>query len=116
MAEVWDSGPEDRNQLLVLLALADHADDHGRCWPSISRLARKARMSERTVQRAVRSMQSDGWLTICEQAGQRGANLYIIHNPTPVSVSPPSKRTRGGCQNERKGVSTVSPEPSRAIN
>lgn len=39
---------------LVLMALADAADDHGVCWPSVSTLARKCSVSSRTVQRALR--------------------------------------------------------------
>ena len=39
---------------LVLMALADAADDHGVCWPSVSTLARKCSVSTRTVQRALR--------------------------------------------------------------
>jgi hypothetical protein len=38
---------------LVLLALADCANDEGRCWPSASTLARKTGEGERTVRRAV---------------------------------------------------------------
>ena len=35
-------------ELLVLLALADHARDDGVCWPSIRTIAAKARVEERS--------------------------------------------------------------------
>ena len=36
---------------LVLMSLADAADDQGVCWPSVPTLARKCCISTRTVQR-----------------------------------------------------------------
>jgi hypothetical protein len=55
MAAVWtlDLPPREK---LVLLALADCANDEGRCWPSASTLARKTGEGERTVRRAVQSL------------------------------------------------------------
>ncbi|MFN9031517.1 MAG: helix-turn-helix domain-containing protein [Betaproteobacteria bacterium] len=34
---------------LVLLALADRADDSGRCWPSVEDIQKRANLSERAV-------------------------------------------------------------------
>jgi len=39
----------------VLLALADSADDHGVCWPSVQTVARKCGVSSRTVQCPIRN-------------------------------------------------------------
>ena len=39
---------------LVLMALADAADDQGVCWPSVSTLAKKCTVSTRAVQRSLR--------------------------------------------------------------
>jgi hypothetical protein len=38
MAAVWELNLP-QNQKLVLLALADHADDRGTCYPSVARIA-----------------------------------------------------------------------------
>lgn len=35
--------------MLVLLALADYANDGGYCWPSLTQLAKKTRLSRRQV-------------------------------------------------------------------
>ena len=40
--EVWRGSQHKSGNLLVLLALADHADDQGKAWPGIPLLARKA--------------------------------------------------------------------------
>ena len=42
MNAVWESGPADHTGLLVLLAMADIADDAGRLWPSVAGLPRGA--------------------------------------------------------------------------
>jgi hypothetical protein len=44
LSMVWDTGPEDKAELLVLLALADFCDDSGVCWPAVSSIARKSRI------------------------------------------------------------------------
>jgi hypothetical protein len=41
---------------LVLLALADIADDNGRAWPSVRHLADKCGVSGRTIQRVLRDL------------------------------------------------------------
>jgi hypothetical protein len=44
------------------MALADAADDHGVCWPSVSTLARKCSVSTRTVRRSLRVLIDSGML------------------------------------------------------
>ena len=78
MSHVWENAPVEAGSLLVLLALADHADDSGHCWPSVRRLAEKARLSRRHTQRVLRELETDG-LIICEQgSGPFGANMYKV--------------------------------------
>jgi hypothetical protein len=50
---VWDKSRATGATLLVLLALADHANDDGVCWPSARRLGRMARISRRHVFRCL---------------------------------------------------------------
>lgn len=78
MAHVWDHGPEDRNELLVLLALADFCNDAGECWPSMQTIARKARMTERGVQKIIRRMQEVGLVTVDVGGGRAACNKYRI--------------------------------------
>ena len=56
MSIIWERSERSGSELLLLLALADHADDSGACYPSVSRLAAKTRMSERSVQYMLRSL------------------------------------------------------------
>ncbi len=54
----------------VAVALADHADDDGqRVYPSVKRLSEKCEVSTRTVQRALRLLESMGVIRIISAGG-----------------------------------------------
>ncbi|ARC36636.1 helix-turn-helix domain-containing protein [Paracoccus yeei] len=123
----WRHGPADRNDLLVLLAIADFADDDGYCWPSIKSLAKKARMTERGVQKIVRRLEAQGLVSILTGTGRRNCNEYTLNldllqkgeRETLNHVHPEqgSSRTRKHKPrtSEQEKVNGGSPEPSRTI-
>lgn len=77
---------------LVLLALADCANDEGICWPGIRSLCAKTGKSERSLQSAIQSLCSSGQLTRDEIKG-KGCN-YLVHPRkicAPASAAPPQK-------------------------
>ncbi len=79
MTWVWDKSPTAGNERLVLLAIADTADDDGRnAWPSMSTLARKTRLDIRTVQRVIRRLEGSGQLVVEVAAGRAGTNVYTV--------------------------------------
>lgn len=53
LSAVWDYSRARGVDLLVLLAMADWADHHGRCYPSYSQIAGKARVSRASVASAI---------------------------------------------------------------
>ena len=53
MSQVWKHSKHAGGSLLVLLALADFANDEGICYPSQKTLAKKSRLSGRQVRRTV---------------------------------------------------------------
>lgn len=120
MTWVWDHGPDDQGELLVLLALADHADDAGLCWPSMASIASKARMSERNARRVVRKLQDAGILTVEPQRGRSQTNTYRIVKPDTMSARtqcPPGQMKHKNRTNEaQKPDTAMSAEPSRTIN
>ena len=62
MQWVWDQDiPTPRKMLL--LALADDADNDGFCWPGYKRLARKTNLSRRDVIRQIQRLECDQLLT-----------------------------------------------------
>jgi hypothetical protein len=92
MTAVWDREDLSSTQKLVLLSLADWANDEGLCWPSIERLAIKTSMAGRSVQRIIRDLESMGFVRRDEVLGK--GNRYWISipltqcHPCP-SVTPP---------------------------
>jgi hypothetical protein len=78
MTSVWKQSRHRGGALLVLLALADYADDDGECWPSVLRLASKARLSERQTQEVLRRLEAAGEIAVQLAAGPKGSNLYTV--------------------------------------
>jgi hypothetical protein len=76
--EVWLGSRNKSGSLLVLLALADHADDQGIAWPGVPLLARKARLSERHTRRCLNQLAASGELQILPNQARSGKALYKI--------------------------------------
>jgi hypothetical protein len=79
MTCVWANSRASSGTLLVLLAIADFADDDGKAWPSVETLARKSRLSERAVRYALRELEKMGELATLKEAGPGGVNMYRVH-------------------------------------
>lgn len=84
MSQVWEHSRQQGSALLVLLAIADFADDDGWAYPSIERLAEKARMSTRNVRYVLRDLEASGELMIEAGGGRHQTNRYR------VLVAPPA--------------------------
>jgi len=81
MAWAWRqqlSGPEK----LVLMALADHADEDGICWPGNAHIARKCNLSQRSVQRHIKNLIDNGFMTAHRRyrdTGGQTSNRYVLN-------------------------------------
>ena len=124
MSTVWEHSQHSGNNLLILLALADHANDDGLCWPSIPSLAKKARISERQAKRIIQSLVDSGEIEIIKRGDGRGhSTLYLLKGDIIVSpfnsinsdiaMSPFSEIdiNRKGDKSCIKGDIAMSPEP-----
>ncbi len=78
MTRVWDQSKEAASDLLLLLALADWANDDGICWPREERLARKVRLSERQIQRMVSYLEGKRELFVLRGRGRGQRNNFIV--------------------------------------
>lgn len=99
MTLAWKSDFQSGKKM-VLLALCDNANDQGECFPSISMLAGKCSMSERSVFSHVASLEEDGaikretrpgrstvyHLDPCKFCTPTPANSAGV---TPATVAPP---------------------------
>jgi len=75
MTAVFERYPNGGGEMLLALALADHAADDGTSvYPSVRALAEKTRQSTRTVQYQMRRMEDMGWL-ILVNAGNGGRSM-----------------------------------------
>lgn len=82
------------SEAMVLLALADQANDEGFCWPAQQKLAPKARQSVSTLRRSLRSLEKMGLLTTITRSSTRGrrSNLYLLHIGAKPDLSMKSAR------------------------
>jgi len=89
-AVVWQGSRNKSGNLLVLLALADHADDQGTAWPGVRLLARKTRLSQRHARRCLNQLVASGELEILPNQAPSGRALYKIRldqlNPDNLSA------------------------------
>lgn len=93
---VWDHSQAGGADRLVLLAIADNANHDGSdAWPSVEELSRKARVSERTVQRCIGNLEALGELVVERNAGgsrttpgNRRPNRYAVIMQGCQSVTP----------------------------
>lgn len=78
---------------LILMSLADAADDTGECWPRVRIIAEKCCTSERTVQRVLKEFEQSGVLVVSRRFRADGAqtsNRYQLSLLTPSdNLSPP---------------------------
>ncbi len=117
MAQVFDESEVTGNDRLILLALADEADDDGTgCYPSQDRLSHKARVPKRTVQRCLERLAEAGDIEITP--GQRGrghvTNYVVLIGRQSGAHSASPEKARKGAQRRAplaKTFPTQDPRP-----
>lgn len=84
---VLDHSEAPGNDRLVLIAIADEADDDGaNAYPSIDRIARRARVNKRTTMRALERLEATGELVVLrpEVTGRGHHNRYAVVMGRPI--------------------------------
>lgn len=78
MNEVWEQAMDlSGSRLLVMLALADWANDEGVCWPSVRTLAHKARIDRATAYRVLADLEAEGYIERSSRPGH--SSLFRVH-------------------------------------
>ena len=79
MAKAWEM-PIPTGQKMVLLALCDHANDDGACYPSQDKIAQKCSMSLRAIVRHIKWLEMRGVLVKerRQNTNIRKSNIYLI--------------------------------------
>jgi len=78
MNRVWKLSEAKGSKLLLLLAIADYADENGFAWPGIDTLAAKIRMSTQSVRNLTKDLINMGELVKISRADAGRSNLYIV--------------------------------------
>ena len=119
MSAVWRDSRAKGSELLLLLAIADFADDSGIAFPSVPTLAEKVRLSERSVHYLIKILQASGELVITAGGGRGRANTYRINHaanftekiaPCKVfSETQRTKRVQPSAERVQSGAERVQP-------
>jgi DNA-binding transcriptional regulator YhcF (GntR family) len=76
---VWKNYKKQGGHKLVMLALADYANDEtGECWPSIATLAEMVCVSDRQVQKILADLKQSGDIDVKVAHGRTNTNTYRI--------------------------------------
>ena len=92
LSSCWSLQGMSSTQKLVLISLADQANDDGVCWPSLKKMAARTCLSERAIRDAINWLSSTQILKINHRFNS--SNVYTIdcslYNPVPVAPPAPS--------------------------
>lgn len=89
----------DHTEKLVLLSLADQANDDGWCWPSTALTAARCSLHQDTVWRIIEKLEAKGIVTVKRRPGQ--SSTYQIELPEPPTES---RRLPGSNHRPRVGT------------
>ncbi|MBY6104984.1 helix-turn-helix domain-containing protein [Ferrimonas balearica] len=81
LARIW-TAPVEKGEKMLLLALAWHCDEYGRCFPSQPQLAEMCGVNERTIQRCLKGLEGAGLVSVIRtfrDGKLRMTNRYALH-------------------------------------
>jgi hypothetical protein len=100
MNSVWKESRQAGGKLLLLLAIADFANDAGMAYPGIATLAEKTRQHRRTVQRQLSDLEEEGEIAIEPGTGRANTNTYWVlagmDHHTRAKIIHDCKKLKGG--------------------
>lgn len=122
------------SKLLVMLALAEWADDNGLSWHCVAEIAKRARLKERATQYVLQQLADAGYLYIEEGRGRNHTSRYTIlldllapeikgakgaTIPAPFNKEEKVQKVQNieeKVQNhDIKGATAIAPEPSLTV-
>lgn len=120
---VWEHSKQKGSALLMLVAMADQANDHGVCFPATDTLAERCRVSRRQAQRLVDQLEASGEIVIYNRQDPEHkqhfySNVYVIKMPgvKPVLPEPGVYSKRLSAPDSDAGVTTsCSHKPNRTM-
>lgn len=118
MTLAWSAVVGDHTDKLVLLALADNANDQGECYPSLTSIASRCEVHRATVVRSIQALESAGHISRHVRPGRN--TVYMVHpsqsatsrTELPVAGSDQSQRATNPSQRATSPPSPITPSPS----
>ena len=121
MAQAFNVNVGSAGKKLVLLKLADNANDNGECWPSYQHIADQCEISKRSAMNYINELIVDGLVQKKLRKGPKGnsTNVYVLNlggeraaphrangSPPSESDAPPSEQVApGGSEPAAPGIS-----------
>ena len=88
---IWETSKMKGGPLVLLLAIADNADDEGFAWPGIAYLAAKCRMTERQVYNNISTCIQAKELRVMPGGGHKTNRYYILCAKLKLAKGTPEK-------------------------
>jgi hypothetical protein len=107
---VWELSKAKETSRLVLLCLADHANNQGLAWPCVRTIAHECQLSRRGVQKILQKLLASGELTVDQVGGGKA-------KPTRYRITANGGSLFGKCRGSQRAnvgtdtANTGSPEP-----
>jgi DNA-binding transcriptional ArsR family regulator len=128
MHAVWSLAPHvpgSSSSRLILLALADIANDEGECWPGIKNLSEKCGLNRRAVTLQLARLEEAGLVKRTARFRDNGSQtssmyhitLPVLTPPPAQDIAPPLRKIEhgGGAESDMGGAQAAAPlihEPS----
>ena len=103
-------------QRLVMVALANHTDEGGVCWPSVRRIAQEAGLSEASTRRHIDALEAAGWLAKLGRRRRADGTLSVaVYRVDVTRLHRAALRggdgspARAGARHQRAQVSALNP-------
>jgi len=101
---------------LVLLKLADNANDAGECWPSYQHIADQCEISKRSAMRYIDQLENDGFLKVKHRKAGVNQNLTNVYHLTlDISKNSSDTQSSGSDTQSLGGSDTQSPRTSHSL-
>lgn len=112
MAKAMQLKVGNPSRKLVLIKLADNANDKGECFPSYQHVADQCEISRRSVINHIDALCEQGLVRKVYRSGEKGnsSNVYIL-NLDGAKISPPSEKSAPGVVKQFHQPSEISAPP-----
>lgn len=121
MSWLWENSPHKGSELLLLLAIADSANDDGVAWPGLAKLSKKTRLGRRYVIDLVDQLEKAGAIKVerRRQGELNLSNIYmvVVPNSPVVNLSSLGSEPQTTTPNEPQATRVVVPNsPESSLN